>query len=147
MGDAFSPKLVVVMVAERGGQMWRCWNRASQFWFLLLLLLLEAGHLVSHVAIVARGWPSRVPCLPSVREKHASSVMHTWGCFIILPLIVVQVHWSSTSVRSWRWGFLWWYLQEWHFQWWCHLFLPNPYWFWIWFRFDRRILYLLVPPW
>ena len=29
MGDAFSPKLIVVMVAQRGGQMWRCCNRAS----------------------------------------------------------------------------------------------------------------------
>ena len=48
----YSPKLVVDVVAQRGGRMWRCWNRASNFDFA--------------IAIVAGGWASLVPCLPAI---------------------------------------------------------------------------------
>ena len=51
-GGCSFPKLVVDVVAQRGGRMWRCWNRASNFDFA--------------VAVVARGWPSLVPCLPAI---------------------------------------------------------------------------------
>ena len=95
---------------------------------LLLLMLLDTGHLVSHRYLplwvlvyctlygsggLHNGCKPSVDAVlglaevmvPSARERHASSLMPTWGCFIILPLVVVKVPtmplftWSMLPVR------------------------------------------------
>ena len=52
MGNAFSPKLVVVVVAQQGGQIGGAGTEPPNFDLV--------------VAVVARSWPSPITCLPAI---------------------------------------------------------------------------------